>query len=330
MTEVQALVDPQGRTVRDLRISVTDRCNFRCTDCMPEEDMTWLPRDEILSFEEIERVARVCVERWGFTGIRLTGGEPTVRAHLPVLVERLARLGTDLAMTTNGASLPLLAADLKAAGLKRLTVSLDTLDAERFAELTARARLDAVLEGITAAQGAGFTGIKINVVLMRGINDDEVETLAAFGRDNQLEVRFIEFMPLDGKHEWGQQRVVPATEIIDRLDAAYGLEPPAPRGGAPATTYSYKDGRGRVGIIPSVTQPFCDDCDRMRLTADGMVRACLFAHREADLRPILRGGGSDDDLAAAIAAEIGTKWAGHSIGQVAFLQPRRTMSQIGG
>ena len=165
---------------------------------------------------------------------------------------------------------------------------------------------------------------------MRGINDDEIETLASFGRDNELEVRFIEFMPLDGKHEWGEQRVVPATEIVARLDKAFGLEPPAPRGRAPATTYAYKDGRGRVGVIPSVTQPFCDDCDRMRLTADGMVRACLFAHREADLRPILRGGGSDDDLAAAIAAEIGTKWAGHSIGQVSFLQPRRTMSQIGG
>jgi cyclic pyranopterin phosphate synthase len=328
----EPLVDPHGRTVRDLRISITDRCNFRCTYCMPSEGMDWLPRTELLSFEELTRIARVCIERYGFTGLRLTGGEPTLRSHLPVLVRQLAELGDgthDLAMTTNGATLGVMAADLAAAGLRRVTISLDTLRADRFLELTKRDRLDDVLAGIDAAVAAGLGPVKVNAVLMRGVNDDEVEDLAAFGRDRGVVVRFIEWMPLDAQHGWGPSEVVPAAEIIERISARWAIEP-IERGSAPADRHRYVDGGGEVGIIGSVTEPFCDSCDRIRLTAEGMLRSCLFAHREADLRTVLRAGADDDALAAAIAAEVGTKWAGHRIGQVAFLQPRRAMSQIGG
>ena len=322
-------MDPFGRTVRDLRISVTDRCNFRCGYCMPEEGMTWLPRDEVLDFEEIERIARVCVERFGIDSIRLTGGEPTIRAQLPVLVAKLAALGVDLAMTTNGATLGLLADDLRAAGLQRVNISLDTLRRDRFIELTRRDRLDQVLDGIDSALRVGFGTVKVNVVLMRGINDDEVLDLAAFGRQRGVVVRFIEFMPLDAQLGWGPERVVPAAEVVAAIDSRWPLEP-VRRGSAPATTYRYRDGAGEVGVIASVTQSFCSTCDRVRLTADGMFRNCLFALRETDVRPILRGGGGDDDLAAAIRAEVGRKWAGHQIGQVTFLRPNRSMSQIGG
>jgi cyclic pyranopterin phosphate synthase len=326
----QALVDPFGRTVRDLRISVTDRCNFRCTYCMPEEGMEWLPRSEILSFEEIERIARVCVERFGFDGIRLTGGEPTVRAHLPVLVEKLAALGVDLALTTNGATLPLLADDLRRAGLRRINISCDSLRPERFAALTRRDALDRVLAGIDAALEAGFDPVKINCVLMRGINDDEIVDLATFGRQRGLVMRFIEWMPLDASDQWGETKMVPAAEVVAAIDAVYPLVAMAERGDQPAERWLYRDGRGEVGVIASVTRSFCGSCDRVRITAEGMFRNCLFAVRETDLRAILRGGGSDDDLAAAIAADVGTKWAGHSIGQVHFVKPARTMSQIGG
>jgi cyclic pyranopterin phosphate synthase len=334
----QALVDSFGRTVRDLRISVTDRCNFRCFYCMPEEGMVWLPREDILTFEEIERVARVCVERFGFGGIRLTGGEPTVRAHLPVLVEKLARLRVggdddvkvDVAMTTNGASLPLIAGDLRAAGLRRINISCDSLRPERFLAMTRRDALDKVLLGIDAALEVGFDPVKVNVVLVRGVNDDEVVEMATFGRERGVTVRFIEFMPLDASGEWGQQRVVPAAEVVAAIDAVYPLDPVAVRGSQPAERFAYRDGRGEVGVIASVTRSFCATCDRVRLTAEGEFRNCLFAVEETDLRAILRAGGSDDDLAAAMAADVARKWAGHSIGQVHFIQPKRTMSQIGG
>ena len=323
------LIDPFGRTVRDLRISVTDRCNFRCTYCMPEEGMQWLPRDEILTFEEIERVARVCVERFGFDGIRLTGGEPTVRARLPVLVEKLAALGVDVAMTTNGATLGLLADDLKRAGLNRINVSLDSLRPDRFQALTRRDALDAVLDGIDAAIDAGFDPVKVNVVMVRGVNDDEAVDFATFGRERGVQPRFIEFMPLDADGAWTRDQVVPAAEIVAAIDAVYPLEP-VTHGPEPAARWRYKDGQGEIGVIASVTEPFCESCDRIRMTAEGQLRSCLFAVREADLRAVLRGGGSDDDLAAAIAAEVGTKWAGHSIGQAVFIRPGRSMSQIGG
>jgi GTP 3',8-cyclase len=324
------LVDPYGRTVRDLRISVTDRCNFRCQYCMPEEGMVWLPRDEVLTFEEIERVARVCVERFGFDGIRLTGGEPTVRAHLPVLVEKLARLGVDLAMTTNGATLGLLAEELRRAGLRRINISCDSLRRDRFSALTHRDALDRVLDGINASLDAGFDPVKVNCVVLRGVNDDELVDFASFGRERGVIVRFIEWMPLDAQGEWGRDKVVPAREVVAAIDAVYPLSAVPTRGSQPAERFVYEDGGGEVGVIGSVTQSFCGSCDRVRITAEGQFRNCLFAVRETDLRAILRSGGSDDDLAAAIAADVGTKWAGHSIGQVHFVKPARSMSQIGG
>ena len=327
------LIDPYDRTVRDLRISVPDRCNFRCTYCMPKEGMQWLPRDEVLTYEEITRIARVCVERFGFESIRITGGEPTVRAHLPVLVERLAALGVDLAMTTNGATLAHQAADLARAGLKRINVSCDSLKAGRFAEITSRDALPAVLSGIEAAIDARLDPVKVNCVLVRGINDDEILDFASFGRERGVEIRFIEWMPLDGGGTWSGDRVVPASEIVAAIDSRWPLLAPdgsGAREAAPAETYRYADGRGRIGVIASVTRPFCESCDRIRLTAEGQLRNCLFSVRETDLRTILRGGGSDDDLAAAIEAEVGRKWAGHSIGQVQFIRPARSMSQIGG
>ncbi|MGY9074449.1 MAG: GTP 3',8-cyclase MoaA [Acidimicrobiales bacterium] len=323
------LVDPFGRTVRDLRISVTDRCNFRCQYCMPAEGMQWLPREDILSFEEIERFAKVCIERFGFDGIRLTGGEPLVRAHLPKLVERLANLGVDVALTTNGATLKLHAKALADAGLKRINISLDSLRADRFLELTRRDELDRVLEGIDAAFDAGLTPVKINAVMMRGINDDEVVDFATFGRERGLSVRFIEFMPLDAEGRWSNDVVVPADEIVKAVAEVYPLEPIV-RGTEPAERFRYLDGKGDIGVIASVTKPFCGNCDRVRITAEGQFRTCLFAVEEFDMRKLLRGGASDDELANAIEAAVGTKWAGHAIGQVNFIRPARSMSQIGG
>src|SRR5687768_10943721 len=329
----EPLIDPFDRVVRDLRISVTDRCNFRCTYCMPEEGMDWLPRQEILTFEEIERVARLCVERFGFTGIRLTGGEPTVRSHLPVLVEKLSRLGVDLAMTTNGATMALMAADLRRAGLKRINISLDSLQRERFLALTKRDRLDEVLAGIDASVAAGFDPVKINVVLMRGVNDDEILDFARFGREKGIGIRFIEWMPLDAQGAWNNETVVTYDEVVRVLSSAFAIEPLAVRGSQPAERFRYLDdgaNGSEVGVIASVTRSFCGDCDRVRLTAEGEFRNCLFAVRETDLRQLLRGGASDDEVADAIKADVGQKWAGHSIGQVTFIKPPRSMSQIGG
>ena len=324
------LVDPHGRSVRDLRISVTDRCNLRCRYCMPADGMEWLPRSSLLSYEEIERVARVCVERFGLDGIRITGGEPTVRAHLPVLVEKLARLGTDLSLTTNGATLRLLAPELRAAGLRRINVSLDSLRRETFLAVSRRDGLDQVLDGIDAAIDAGLSPVKVNCVLMRGVNEHEIVDFAAFGRERGVTIRFIEFMPLDADDGWRPDTVVPASEVVAAIDAVFPLVPVDERGSAPAERYRYRDGRGEIGVIASVTRSFCGACDRVRLTAEGMFRNCLFATSETDLRSILRDGGSDDDLAAAIAADVGRKWAGHSIGRVEFVRPGRSMSQIGG
>ena len=337
------LVDPFGRTIRDLRISVTDRCNFRCTYCMPAEGMVWLPKSEILSFEEIERVARLFVERYGVDGIRLTGGEPTVRAHLPVLVAKLAQLVVpadsasplagqpiDLALTTNGATLVNCVDELRDAGLGRINISLDTLDREKFERMTRRDELERVLAGIDAARAAGFASVKINAVVERGANDDEILDLAEFGRAKGVEVRFIEFMPLDAEGHWVNDKVVSQDEIVARIAAVHPLESVPARGAAPADRWRYLDGRGTVGVIPSVTKPFCGDCDRVRLTADGQFRTCLLATTEFDLRTLLRDGSSDDVVAAEIERAVGTKWAGHQINQVNFIRPKRTMSQIGG
>ena len=342
-----ALVDSYGRTVRDLRISVTDRCNFRCTYCMPEEGMTWLPRAEVLSYEEIRRFAQVCVERFGVDGIRLTGGEPTVRAHLGVLIEKLSSLivpvdadspragqPIDLAVTTNGATLALVAGGLKRAGLSRINVSLDTLDRDKFIRITKRDELSAVLEGIEAAVAAGFAPVKVNTVVQRGVNDDEIIALATFGREHNIEVRFIEFMPLDAQGQWLSDAVVGQDEIVSTIHQVYPLEQMPSRGAAPADRWRYLDGRGTVGVIPTVTKPFCGDCDRVRLTADGQFRTCLFATDEYDVRALLRSGASDasidDQIEALVRRAVGAKWAGHAIGQVSFVRPRRSMSQIGG
>jgi len=323
------LLDGHGRVHRDLRISVTDRCNLRCTYCMPAEGMEWQPRSELLTFEEIERVARVLVERCGVEAVRLTGGEPTLRAHLPVLVERLATLGTDLAVTTNATTLDHLAPALRSAGLRRVNISLDTLRPDRFVDLTRRDDLHRVLAGIDAAIVAGLTPVKLNVVAMRGVNDDEIVDLARFGRDRGLGVRFIEFMPLDATGEWRRDDVVTQAEIVEAIDAVFPVEA-MPRGSAPAAEWRYRDGAGTVGVIPSVTRPFCGDCDRIRLTADGKLRTCLFATDETDLRGPLRAGADDDELVALVVAAVGEKGPGHLIGQPAFIRPRRSMSQIGG
>jgi GTP 3',8-cyclase len=337
----EELVDSFGRVHRDLRISVTDRCNFRCTYCMPEEGMQWLPRDEILSFEEITRIARVFVERFGVDSIRLTGGEPTVRAHLPVLVDKLAglRVGgdgplVDLAMTTNGATLRSQAQALADAGLRRINISLDSLRADRFLELTRRDELPRVLDGIEAAKEAGLDPVKVNVVLVGGVNDDEVVDFARFGRDRDVTVRFIEFMPLDADAGWQQGKVVPQAEIVRRIGEVFDLEPVV-RGSEPAERFRYLDRAGDgagdvVGVIPTVTRPFCEACDRVRLSAEGQMRNCLFAHDELDLRGPLRDGATDDDLAEIMRRSVAAKRAGHAIGTVQFIRPRKSMSQIGG
>ena len=337
------LVDPFGRTIRDLRISVTDRCNFRCTYCMPEEGMKWLPRSEVLTFEEIERLAAIFVERFEVDGLRLTGGEPTVRAHMPVLVAKLAALRVptssssplagckpDLSLTTNGATFRLVAHELRDAGLDRVNISLDTLQRERFLQMTRRDELVRVLDGIEAAKEAGFNPVKINAVVERGVNDDEIVALATFGRERNVEVRFIEFMPLDASGHWMNDKVVSQDEIVAAINAVYPLEQVAARGAAPADRWRYTDGAGMIGVIPTITKPFCGDCDRVRLTAEGQFRTCLFATTEFDLLKLMRGGASDDDLAAEIQRAVGTKWAGHQINQVNFIRPARSMSQIGG
>jgi len=337
------LIDSFGRTIRDLRLSITDRCNFRCTYCMPEEGMQWLPRSEVLTFEEFERLSRIFVERFGVDGLRLTGGEPTVRAHLPVLVRKLAQLRVpadsgsplagqkpDLSITTNAATFRVVANELREAGLDRVNISLDTLQPDKFLRITRRDELARVLDGISAAQEAGFAPVKINAVIERGVNDDEIVDLARFGREIGAEVRFIEFMPLDASGHWLHDKVVGQDEIVAKLAATFPLEPVPARGAAPADRWRYLDGGGTVGVIPSVTKPFCGDCDRVRLTAEGQLRTCLFATDEFNLRDLMRADADDDQLAAEIQRAVGLKWAGHQIGQVTFVRPRRTMSQIGG
>ena len=314
-------------------MSITDRCNFRCTYCMPQEGMPWLGREELLTYEEQARIVRVGVERFGFDSVRITGGEPTVRAHLPRLIAMLAPLGIDIAMTSNGVKLPEMAHDLADAGLRRINVSLDSLRPEVFRELTRRDDLDRVIAGIDAALDAGLDPVKVNCVVMRGVNDGEVADLAAFGREKGVGVRFIEFMPLDADGQWSLDKVVPTHEILERIDAVFPLE-----GGTrhpaehvePAVRIRFRDGVGDVGVIASVTEPFCASCDRVRVTAEGKFRTCLFALDETDLRAVMRDGGTDVELADAIEAAVGTKWAGHHIGAVDFVRPARSMSQIGG
>ena len=326
------LVDTFGRSHNNLRISVTDRCNIRCVYCMPES-ATFLPRAELLTFEEIERFARVAAGL-GVDRIRLTGGEPLVRSGLPTLVAKLAAIPGigDVGLTTNGILLAPLAAALRSAGLARINVSLDTLDPGRFRELTRRDGLDHVLAGIAAARDAGFRPIKLNAIAIRGRSEPDVVPLARFARENQLELRFIEYMPLDAGDGWGREQVLPADELLGRLADAFGPLDPAPDQDvrAPATDYDYRDGGGRVGVIASVSRPFCQTCNRLRLTADGKLRNCLFALNETDVRALIRSGAPVSALADALRRCVAEKWEGHEIHLPTFIKPGRLMHAIGG
>lgn len=328
----QPIIDRFGRVATDLRVSVTDRCNLRCTYCMPPEGVEWLPRAEILRFEEIARLVGV-FRAMGVRTIRLTGGEPTVRRDLPDLVRmvRDAAPDADLSMTTNGLLLDVLAAPLAAAGLNRVNVSVDSLMRHRFAEMTRRDALDRVFAGLRAAEAAGLLPIKLNCVVLRDTNDDEISDLAAYARRTGYDVRFIEYMPLDAQHAWERAKVVPSREVLARIEERFALVPDDDHEPAPATTYRFADGApGSVGVIASVTEPFCDSCDRMRITADGQFRTCLFALTETDLRDALRSGATDDQIEVLVRAAMWDKGPGHRIDHADFVQPTRAMSAIGG
>ena len=325
------MVDTFGRVADDLRISVTDRCNFRCTYCMPAEGLTWLPKAEILTFEELTRLLRVFVGL-GVRSLKVTGGEPTVRADLPTLVRMFREAGPDLdiSMTTNGVLLDRLAGPLAEAGLDRVTVSCDSLMRHRFEEMTRRDALDRVLEGIRAAEDAGLVPIKINCVVIGGQNGGEVVDFARWARETGYVVRFIEYMPLDAQHAWERAKVVPSASIVEAIDAVFPLVPQGPDH-EPATSFRFADGApGGIGVIASVTEPFCDSCNRLRVTAEGQVRACLFALDETDLRGPMRAGASDGELEELIRANVWRKWSGHRINHPDFVQPERSMSAIGG
>ena len=327
------LRDTFGRIADDLRISVTDRCNFRCIYCMPAAGLPWIARDEVLSFEEITRVTRILVSDCGVRTIRLTGGEPLVRKGIEQLTAMIASLdqGLDIAMTTNGILLKEKAAALRSAGLSRLNISLDTLQRERFRNLARRDALERVLGGIRAAREAGFPKIKLNVVVMRGVNDDEVLDFARLARQEGHEVRFIEFMPLDADGIWTPESVVASREIIDAIDREFPVEPVHDQRPAPATRFRFKDGSpGGIGVIPSVSDAFCKVCNRIRLTAEGRLRTCLFSLQEHDVKSLLRNGGSDDEIREFVRAAVWQKEEGHKIGQADFVKPKKTMSQIGG
>ena len=320
----RVLNDSFGRVHTDLRVSLTDKCQLRCTYCMPEEGLPWAK--DVLTAQEFARVVRVAVGE-GITEVRLTGGEPLLRRDLLDIVEAID-VG-DLSLTTNGMGLARLAPDLKRAGLQRVNISVDTLRADRFRLLTRRDGHAAVLDGVRAARDAGLTPVKINTVLMRGVNDDEVLEFATFGREKGVEIRFIEFMPLEAGHWWTHESVVPFDEIVARVSDVYPSDAVA-QGHEPAARFRYRDGRGSFGVIASVTKAFCESCDRVRLTADGKFRNCLFALEEHDLRAALRQGATDDELAHMIEQSVQAKWAGHQINNVHFIRPKRSMSQIGG
>lgn len=328
------LVDRFGRVHRDLRVSLTDRCSLRCTYCMPEQGNEWLSRESILTVDEIERVARIAAAS-GITTFRLTGGEPLLRRDLADVVRRLAAIESPagpvkIAMTTNGITLADRLPELAEAGLARLNISIDTLDRDRFRELTRRDRLDDVLVGIEAAARSGLTPLKLNTVAMRGVNDGEIVDLVEFAVAHGAQLRFIEQMPLDAGHTWRRDSMVTREEILEALSARWRLDPVPGRGGAPAETWLLDGGPHSVGVIASVTAPFCGDCDRMRLTADGQIRNCLFSNDEYDLVPRLRGGGTDDDVERVLRAAIAGKLPGHAINDPSFLQPERGMNAIGG
>ena len=326
------LLDTFGRIADDLRISVTDKCNFRCTYCMPAEGLVWLPKAEILTYEEIVRLVDVFAGL-GVKEVKLTGGEPTVRRELASLVSMIRRVRPEIAisMTTNGYLLDKLAEPLARAGLDRVTVSCDSLMRHRFAEMTRRDALDQVMTGLRAAETAGLTPIKLNCVVIAGTNEDEVVDFARFSRRSGYEVRFIEYMPLDAEQKWERAKVVPSAEILDAIDRVHPLVAEETGGVEPATRFRFADGSpGAIGVIASVTEPFCDTCNRLRITADGQLRACLFAMQEADLRTPLRAGASDAEIEAVIRAAVWAKWEGHKINHPDFQRPARSMSMIGG
>jgi GTP 3',8-cyclase len=327
------LVDSFGRVATDLRISLTDRCNLRCSYCMPAEGLDWMPREEQLTDDELVRLIAIAVRDLGVHELRFTGGEPLLRRGLENLISASAALEPrpDISLTTNGIGLARRAEALAAAGVNRLNVSMDTLQPERFATITRRDRLADVLAGLAAARAAGLNPIKINTVLLRGVNDDEAVPLLEFALENDYELRFIEQMPLDAQHGWERSEMITAGEVMERLQERFALTPdPTERGGAPAERWLVDGGPAVVGIIASVTRPFCGTCDRTRLTADGQVRSCLFARTETDLRGLLRGGSSDAEIADAWRDAMWGKLAGHGIDDPGFLQPDRPMSAIGG
>jgi GTP 3',8-cyclase len=325
------LLDRFGRIGRDLRVSVTDRCNLRCTYCMPAEGLDWLPKPEMLTDDEVIRLVRVMVGL-GITSVRLTGGEPLLRRSLVDVVRGIAALEPRprIAMTTNGIGLDRLAAPLADAGLDRVNVSLDTIDPEHFARLTRRDRFQDVAAGLKAAADAGLNPVKVNAVAMRGVNDTDVPDLLQWCLDRGYALRFIEQMPLDAQHAWDRSQMVPQAEILQRLGERFRLTPVRERGSAPAELFLVDGGPQTVGVIASVSAPFCAACDRVRLTADGQLRNCLFSRTEVDLRGPVRDGASDDELSALVVGEMWAKKPGHGIDRPDFTQPDRPMSAIGG
>lgn len=350
----EQLIDSHGRVLRDLRVSVTDRCNFRCMYCLPETEAAanfyqtrfqpstqtgtqeiirqWQPESKVLTFEEIERAVRIAVDL-GIEKVRLTGGEPLMRRELETLVGKIASLPgvKDLAMTSNGFLFAKKGRALRDAGLRRISFSMDSLDSENLKKITGRDGLDAVLESIALAQDLGMNPVKVNAVIIRGINDHEIEALAEFARTKNLVFRFIEFMPLDSGRGWQKELVVPGHEILRRLQAKFSLQPVASQNKSEtAKRWSFADGRGEIGIIAPVTEPFCGHCNRLRLTADGKIRTCLFSMVEHDLRALMREGAPDAALRDFFQTVAGKKEDRHHIGEIGFVQPERTMSCIGG
>jgi cyclic pyranopterin phosphate synthase len=331
--QVQPLEDRYGRVASDLRVSLTDRCNLRCSYCMPAEGLDWLPGDEVLTDDEVVRLVRIGVERLGIQEVRFTGGEPLVRRGLVEIVRQVRALDPDLelSITTNALGLARTADALSAAGLNRVNVSLDSVRAETFHTITRRDRLHDVIAGLAACEAAGLGPVKVNAVLMRDVNDDQASELLRWCLDRGYELRFIEQMPLDAQHGWSRDGMITADEIFARLERDFDLSPAEePRGSAPAELFLVDGGPATVGVIASVTRPFCGDCDRVRLTADGQVRNCLFARSESDLRAALRGGASDAEIADRWVVAMKGKAAGHGIDDPSFLQPDRPMSAIGG
>ncbi len=329
----RALTDDWGRVATDLRVSLTDRCNLRCNYCMPAEGLDWLPTPEVLTDDEVVRLITIGVEQLGIREVRFTGGEPLLRRGLADIVRRTSALdpAPETSLTTNALGLTRTARTLAEAGLTRVNVSLDTIRRETFHQITLRDRLHDVVAGLEAAHEAGLGPVKVNAVLLRGTNDDQAPELLRWCLERGYELRFIEQMPLDAQHRWNRESMITADEIFAALESEFDLTPASePRGSAPAELFTVNGGPGTVGVIASVTRPFCGDCDRVRLTADGQVRNCLFAREESDLRAPLREGASDEEIAERWRRAMRTKRPGHGIDDVSFLQPARPMSAIGG